>query len=426
MDDATLDPRTTRRVAAKLPVLVRVFGPTGASSERCRLAEGETAIGRKVGEGQIALDDPRASRLHARVTRKGRAVEVHNESQHGTFVNGARVEQKKLSHGDVLRAGDTLFVLCEEPPLFDAPQEARGMIGTNAVLEDTRQQIELVGPTDATVLVRGASGTGKEVAARAIHAASGRGGPLVAVNCGAIPEQLAESQLFGHKAGAFTGANADHPGFFTQAEGGTLFLDEIAELTPLLQPKLLRVLDNKEVMPVGSTKPTTVDVRIVAASHRDLEGWVDEERFRGDLYARISEVTLTLPPLRERREDIALLFERSLMEGHAPVDPLLIEQLLLYRWPFNVRELKKLATELSIMGQGRDEIGADLLGDRLASPAAGFDEVSNEEAPDRDGLVDLLRAHKGVVTEVAKAAGRSRKQVYRWLKRYDLNPEDYR
>jgi transcriptional regulator with PAS, ATPase and Fis domain len=284
------------------------------------------------------------------------------------------------------------------------------------------------------VLLLGESGAGKEVAARALHRLSGRSGPFVPVNCGALSESLAESLLFGHVAGAFTGARAQ-PGFFRAAQGGTLFLDEIGELPPALQPKLLRALEERAVVPVGATAAVPCDVRLLAATNRDLQQAVRHKEFRGDLYARLAEIVLGVPPLRERREDVLML----LLCAYGPPAPLLtsrlVDALLRYAWPFNVREVFKLATQLRVCG-AEPPLDLDLVADRLGE-VAGAEEGQEDEAdvgtetrtgepgrappPDREQLISLLLQHKGVVSQAAQAIGWSRRQVHRWIAQHGID-----
>src|SRR5262245_6462273 len=229
-------------------------------------------------------------------------------------------------------------------------RERFGLPGLVAASPQMREVLDLVGrvaPTDATVLIRGESGTGKEIIAKALHHASRRAaGPFVAINCGALPETLLESEIFGHAKGAFTGAGASKKGLFEEADGGTLFLDEIGEMTPGLQVTLLRALQSGEIRPVGSTHAITVDARVVAATHRDLEPMIRQGIFREDVYYRLHVIPIVLPPLRERREDIPLLAEHFLARFGARQGRVLrlsagaMERLFRYAWPGNVRELE--------------------------------------------------------------------------------------
>jgi DNA-binding NtrC family response regulator len=398
------------------------------------LGDAPLAVGRQVAEG-IALRDPRASRRHAVLTKvRGRAI-VEDFSSNGTFVNGHRIEgETPLVDGDVVRLGDS-FLLVRVTPTVGEDADIPSLFGRHPAMRELRRTIEAVAPTDAKVLVVGESGTGKELVARAIHERSGREGPFVAVNCGAIAESLAESQLFGHAAGAFTGAQGAHPGLVRAAHGGTLFLDEIGELSPVLQPKLLRALEERKVVPVGRVEPIDVDVRLIAATHRDLLRDVDEGRFRGDLYARVAGYVIHTLPLRDRREDLLPLLARFLGEEAPPLAPDLVEALLLHPFRFNVRELKELATQLRIDGAGRTELSLALVERRLGqtgvpAPAALERPAPppvrpREPPPSREVVEALLREHGGNISQVARALGRSRRQVYRYLESWGV-PTDER
>jgi transcriptional regulator with GAF, ATPase, and Fis domain len=403
-------------------------------------------IGRGVQGDDVLLlpEDGKVSRRHASLSLEpgASAIRLYNESASGTRVNGLRVQDEvRLVDNDVLRVGDTLFVFRWLPErMSDA--EVPGLFGAAPAIASLRAALKLIAPSGSMVLLLGETGVGKEVLARGLHALSNRPGDFVAVNCGAIPETLAESQLFGHKAGAFTGASEDHPGYFRMAKGGTLFLDEVGELSGALQPKLLRVLDTREVFPVGATSPVQVDVRVIAATNRDLLEEVKVGAFRPDLYARLAEITLLIPPLKERREDVLVLMTRHLDKGAPPMKPPLAEALLLHGWPFNVREAVKVARELSVRGAGAEALGLSLLRGRIAAPREGVaggpslsDEVSvplpfalplDKPVPTREELTALLGEHGGIISRVAKATRRSRTQVYRWLEQYGLDPASYR
>lgn len=248
----------------------------------------------------------------------------------------------------------------DEPssPDKDSPQIARfgKFIGNSAVMKKVYNLIERVGPSDATVMVVGESGTGKELVAKAIHSVSARAeGPFVAVNCGAIPEDLIESELFGHKKGSFTGADSDSPGLFRHADGGTIFLDEIGELPQPLQAKLLRAIQEKSVRPVGDTRNIPVDVRIIAATNRNLRREIEEGRFREDLYYRLNVIAINLPPLKDRRDDLPVLIEailrRLVPEGRSPIiPPATLEMLLKHSYPGNVRELENILERAVVLG----------------------------------------------------------------------------
>jgi DNA-binding NtrC family response regulator len=412
------------------------------------VGRGATPIGRQVDGGISLPRDRRASRLHATVHTgpTGTLRLVDEGSRNGTLVNGHRVPEVLLADGDVIAIGDSYLIARVVPRgIRDAPVPS--MVGVSPAMRLSRAALVEAGPTTATVLLLADSGCGKEVAARALHEISRRGGPFVAVNCSAIPESLAESQLFGQVAGAFTSAAA-RPGLFRAAHGGTLFLDEVGDLPLAIQPKLLRVLEDRAVLPVGATALVPVDVRIIAATNRDLGAGIAEQRFRGDLYARLAQLEVRLPRLRERREDVLLLLHHALGKGTWRLTPMLAEALLLHPWPFNVREVFAVAQQLRIRSASAEDpdlpLDLPLVADRLTGEAApsrpapaqapvpadeddaDVDADDGGPAPDRAGLEALLRAHRGVVTDVARAVRRSRKQVYRWIASHGIDVKRYR
>ncbi len=300
----------------------------------------------------------------------------------------------------------------------------------NALLDEAR----LVAASDASVLIRGDSGTGKELLARAIHRASPRAAaPFVAINCGAIPEQLLESELFGHERGAFTGASTRRIGLFRAAHGGTLFLDEIGDMPPALQVKLLRVLQERVVRPVGATQAAPIDVRIVSATHCDLDNALAQGQFREDLYYRINVVTLLLPALAERREDIPLLAEHFLralatkygkdLRGFAP-DAL--EALATAAWAGNVRQLQNVVEQACALAT--TPLVPRLLVDRAlrVRPMEALAYADAKQRFERNYLVQLLKLTAGNVTDAARIAGRNRTEFYRLLQRYGLSPGLFR
>jgi two-component system response regulator GlrR len=305
-----------------------------------------------------------------------------------------------------------------------------GIITRSPKMEDLLRQARLVADSDASVLIYGDSGTGKELLARAIHRASPRREkPFVGVNCGAIPAELLESELFGHARGAFTGAIAAHKGLFQAADGGTLFLDEIGDMPLPLQVKLLRVLQESEVRPVGSTQAIPVDVRVISATHRDLEEQRASGRFREDLYYRLNVVSLHLPPLAQRREDIPLLavhILRSLSERYRKPAPTLapdaMASLVAAPWPGNVRQLLNLL-EQAVALTPTPVIPASLVQNALKEDAAVL--VPFEEARktfERDYLARLLKITGGNVTQAAQLAKRNRTEFYKLLQRHRLEP----
>jgi transcriptional regulator with GAF, ATPase, and Fis domain len=291
-----------------------------------------------------------------------------------------------------------------------------GFVGTSAALQAVLQQIELVADTDATVLITGESGTGKELVARAIHERSHRRkGPLVRVNCASIPESLFESELFGYVRGAFTGALNDRPGRFEAAQGGTLMLDEIGEVPLAMQPKLLRVLQEKEFERVGETRPRKIDVRIVAATNRDLAAEVDAGRFRSDLFYRLNVFPIENPPLRDRREDIPLLAEhfirqsaRRLRREAPPLTEAALRQLVARDWPGNIRELENVIERAIILardGQLRFE-PAPAAGARPPSTSSALPSLSRAaiEQHQREAIVAALERSRGRVSGTGGAA----------------------
>jgi two-component system response regulator GlrR len=300
----------------------------------------------------------------------------------------------------------------------------------HAVLDEA----SLVAASDASVLIRGDSGTGKELLARAIHGASARAAaPFVAINCGAIPEPLLESELFGHVRGAFTGATTNHTGLLQAAQGGTLFLDEIGDMSLTLQVKLLRVLQERAVRPVGATRAEPIDVRIVSATHRDLDALLASGEFRDDLYYRINVVTLTLPTLAERREDIPLLadhFLRALAEKYGKdlrgFAPDALATLATAPWPGNVRQLQNVVEQTCALAT-TPLIPCTLVERALRiQPIEALSYAEAKQRFERNYLIQLLKLTEGNVTDAARLAERNRTEFYRLLQRHGLNPGLFR
>ena len=309
-----------------------------------------------------------------------------------------------------------------------------GIVTASAAMEDVLSRARLVAQSDASVFIYGASGTGKELIARAIHRASAHAaGPFVPVNCAAIPEPLMESELFGHRKGAFTGAVYDHKGLLQSADGGTLFLDEIGDMPLPLQAKLLRVLQERQVRPVGATQTVDVSMRVISATHRSLEQHIADRLFREDLYYRLNVVALTLPALAERPEDIvplALYFLRQVamryrkqVNGFAP-DAL--EQLVAAPWPGNVRQLQNVV-EQTVALATNGIIPASLVQSALNDKSSGLTPLDEAKRSfERDYLVRILKITQGNVAQAAKLAQRNRTEFYKLLERHRIEPGTFK
>jgi DNA-binding NtrC family response regulator len=309
------------------------------------------------------------------------------------------------------------------------------LIGRTPAMLAVYNQIARAADSVVPVLIVGESGTGKELVARALHRNSQRAArPFVAVNCGAIADTLLESELFGHSRGAFTGAVSDTKGIFEQAQGGTVFLDEIGETTPALQVKLLRVLEEGEVRPVGSSRPTKVDNRVVAATNRDLERAIGEQRFRADLYYRLSVIVIRLPALRERRDDIPLLITTFLKAAckrtgrQIELSSGAVDVLLAYDWPGNVRQLENTVERIVLFSRGSvvdpDDIPAVLQNARRDTPAGLFEDLPSLEEVERRYLEHVLQAVGRNRTRAADVLGIDRRTLYRMAERFGIKLGD--
>lgn len=408
--------------------------------------------GRKPADGVFAISHRTVSRRHIQLRREAPSVYSVADlgSRNGTWQNGDPVGKlpRVLTHGDVLRFGDVVAVFeCGKGSLYDPPEVDQSVVlGRSAAAVALRHAIARASRDTAPVLVLGDSGTGKEAVAAEVHRLSGRQGPLVIANCAALSASLVDSQLFGHERGAFTGAVQSQEGFFRAADGGTLFLDEFGELPLEVQPKLLRVVENGEVVSVGSTTATYVNTRVVAATHRDLELDVETGRFRRDLFARLSLLRVSVPPLRSRRADIMTWLELFVSRWRRrqelevlPLDatPRAVEALLLSAWPENLRGLDRIAHR-----HGRD-VGRERLRPELVEEVIGPAEPSTEGSltvtgsssvpeeapatsprqpkPDASALREALLECDWNVRAVARLYGRDRRQVYRWMESYGID-----
>ena len=395
------------------------------------LSGGSVAIGRSPGgEGDLQLDDPAASRRHAEVrgSEAGPFEIVDLDSRNGTEVDGQPVKRTALAPSSVIRVGDSYLVYVEvELPAGLDDLEPEGASPSWTV---SCRMADLAAPSGLPVLVLGPTGAGKELLAQRIHEGSGRSGPLLPVNCGAMPSDLLASELFGHAAGAYTGAQSARQGLFVAAHGGSLFLDEIGELPLEQQPVLLRVLQEGRVRPVGSDRERPIDVRVIAATHRSLTSSVERGAFRRDLYHRLAGFEVRVDGLAQRREDILDLFAKFCP---SPLDHQAAQALLLYDWPGNVRELKAVAQQVQLLARSgvveRSHLPVAIREYQGSSSADVEDPgatMDGGEAPTKDELEALLQRHDGNVASVGRDLGRHRQQVYRWLKRHGLDPSSFR
>ena len=403
-------------------------------------------LGRGTREPHLRIEGDRSlSRAHAAVTYDKaikRYMVEDQGSSNGTYVNGERITREHIGVGDVIRAGETVMVLVAGAPApSDAEQATRtGMVGASTALAAVLEQVERVAPTDVHVLITGDSGVGKELVARYVHACSGLEGPFLALNCATLRPELAASELFGHKRGAFSGADRDHEGLFVAATGGTLFLDEVGELQPDIQAQLLRAIEAREVRAVGATRPVAVSVRLVAATNVKLGAAVPGGRFRTDLYARLAQWVIPIPALRKRREDVALLAQHFL-DTFAPgvayeLSADAVEAMCLYDWPMNVRELSSVVRRLTIEHAQGGRIESTALPQEVLTGLTDRDaSVSISLAPplprpdgppSKSELIHLLDHFDGHVTDIARHLGKHRVQVHRWLKRHGLKASEYR
>jgi DNA-binding NtrC family response regulator len=390
---------------------------------------------------EIGVPDPALAPRHARLVATGRRWLIERVDGE-VVVNGARVDTAVLADGDLVTVGDTVFLFCEARAALTPVAErdvdatlargpAAGLDTLCQVLARSFDDLAQLAPTATPILLHGETGTGKEIVARAVHVLSRRPGPFVAVNCGALPGTLVESELFGYRKGAFSGATTDRLGLIRSADRGTLFLDEIGDLPPPSQAALLRVLQEREVMPLGASRPVPVDLKLVCATHHDLRAAIERGRFRSDLYARLAGFVIRLPALRDRRIDLGLLIA-ALLRRLAPdlagvrITAAAVRALFAHSWPHNIRELDTaLGVALALARGG--PIDVDHLPEAVRTPrSSGAGALGPDEAAQRDRLEALLRENRGNISAIARFTSRSRMQVHRWLKRYQLSPRDFR
>ena len=394
----------------------------------------------EVGRGESAtlrLTDPTVSWAHVELRAAEGGVRVTDlRSANGTWLHGARVLDAVVTGPVELTVGSTRVRVSpgerDEAVVATGAPRFHEMVGGSPAMRAVYARLQSAGPASSTVLLLGESGTGKELAARALHAASGRSrGPFEVVNCGGLPPTLIESELFGHARGAFTGAVHQREGAFERADGGTIFLDEIGELPLESQPKLLRVLEARQFQRVGDAQMRNTDVRVVAATHRDLRGEVNAGRFRADLYYRLAVILVRLPPLRERLDDLPALAADLVARIRAdrgiaadlPVDQALVASLRAHDWPGNIRELRNYLEQRLVLSylaehpQGGDARAAS------SRPPPAAAELPLREARDqfeRDYLVALLERNEWHILETARKAGVDRATLFRMMRRHGI------
>jgi len=390
----------------------------------------------------LVLSDKAVSRKHLVAEPAGQEAVVKDQgSTNGSFVAGSRFKEITVGYGAEIKLGRTVLkYLPEEVAVEPEPTEASAfgaLLGRDLKMRRLFNLLADVANTDATVLIEGETGTGKELVAEELHNHSNRsGGPFVVFDCGAVPRELIESSLFGHLKGSFTGAVADRKGAFAEAHGGTIFLDEIGELPLELQPSLLRVLDKKAVRRVGANTYDKVDVRIVAATNRDLRTHIAAKQFREDLYYRLAVIRVTLPALRERGGDIPFLVEHFVREfaGGRPiaVGPDAMGRLQRHTWPGNVRELRNTLERACVLSKGDTVNLDDAFSAETQAPSVGFrTDLPFKEAKgqlverfEREYIVDLMKRHKLNLSAAAREAQIDRKHLRELLRKYGMDPRD--
>ena len=457
--DQTLDEVSyaTAGSAARAPALFVVFEadrPLARGAcfslvgvDAITFGRGDARVGTRSADGRsldVRLPGRWISSRHAAVRAVGGDFIVEDTgSRNGTFVGGRRITSHVIREGDVVEAGRVFFVVRGRPaadgPVLRDDDGSRttqpfGLRTLMPELKEGYSALARVARNGAVpVLLLGPTGSGKEVVAREVHAQSGRHGPFVPVNCGALPSSLVESLLFGHVKGAFSGAARDEPGFVRSADGGTLFLDEIGDLPATSQAALLRVLQEREVVPIGSTRAVKVDVRVVAATHRPLEALSTTGTFRDDLLARLKGYSHRLPSLHARMPDFGMIVADVLAQvagdraARLTFTPEAARALLSYAWPLNIRELHQAMASAVTLATD-DVIDATHLPAEVTTPPAPTSMAPEPSADDglRDRLVALLHEHRGNVAAVGRALGKAPAQIHRWMHRFRIDPDTFR
>jgi len=432
------EPLDVERPAVRRFEVTGLSGP--ASAIRWVSAGTTCAIGSHAGN-EIAIDDPSISRSHCELRVDQGNVKVYDlDSTNGTTLDGVRICSAFVRDGSVIQLGRSsslrITLGSDTNQIALSPRTQFGnLVGTSWPMRACFALLERAASSDITLLLEGESGTGKEGAAEAVHRGSARArGPFIVVDCGAISGNLLESELFGHEKGSFTGATDRRIGAFEAATGGTIFLDELGELPAELQPKLLRVLERREIRRVGSNAMAPVDVRIVAATNRDLRAEVNAGRFRSDLYFRLAVMRVQLPPLRQRPDDLAVLAERIVASlGVAPdvarrlTSPMFVASLSRGAWPGNVRELRNYLERAAVLDDLEHLAGASASAAPEAAAESADASQPYQQARDRvlaeferRYVEQLLRAHHGNVSAAARASGIDRTYLHRLMRRHGL------
>ncbi|HEY5947226.1 MAG TPA: sigma 54-interacting transcriptional regulator [Kofleriaceae bacterium] len=427
----TIDVRPSSDAATNaVPAAIAVLVGSRPQFRPIPCEHGTTILGRLLDSG--LPEDDESSRKHAELTFVGGKLRVRDlDSRNGTYLNGQRIGDTTVSELPcVLRTGSTVFLVVADARMLlgGVAMDDRGVVGST--LGATLGRIARAALTTDTLLVTGETGTGKERAARAFHdGGPGSNGPFLAINCATIPHGVAERLLFGTVKGAYSGADAAAPGYIAAADGGTLFLDEIGELDPLVQPKLLRVLETREVLPLGASRPTQVSTRFCFATMRKLRAAMQDGRFRADLFYRIAREEIEMPPLRERREEIPWLvaFAIARVAPELALTAKLVEACLLRPWPGNVRELLAAAERAAgLAREQRKDSVRDTHLDRNAGLLGSASETAAKpaQALTRDVVEQAIAEHKGNLAATARHLGLHRSHFYRLLKQLAIDPRE--